>query len=101
MASSKEYLNFILEQTSDLHLTHRAMMSEYLLYNDGVYFGGIFDDRLLVKPTESAKKYDMQQQIPYEGAKAMFFVDCVDERDRLCEIITEVTEDLQKQPKKK
>ena len=56
MASSKEYLNFILEQTAKLNLTHRSMMNEYLLYKDDVYFGGIFDDRLLVKITKSVEK---------------------------------------------
>ena len=101
MASSKEYLNFILEQTAKLNLTHRSMMKEYLLYKDDVYFGGIFDDRLLVKITKSVEKYAMSEQLPYEGAKPMYLVDCVDEQDKLCAIISEVTEDLKKNPKKK
>lgn len=77
------------------------MMNEYLLYKDGVYFGGIFDDRLLVKMTKSGEKYAMNEQLPYEGAKPMYFVDCVDEQNKLCAIISEVTEDLKKNPKKK
>ena len=75
------------------------MMNEYLLYKDDVYFGGIFDDRLLVKMTKSVEKYAMSEQLPYEGAKPMYLVDCVDEQDKLCAIISEVTEDLKKNPK--
>lgn len=53
----------------------RKMMGEYLLYLNGVHFGGIYDDRLLVKPTEACKQYQLPQQLPYAGAKAMYFVD--------------------------
>ena len=58
MASSKEYLNFILAQLSDLEdVSCRAMMEEYILYYKGKIVGGIYDDRLLVKPVKSAVHY--------------------------------------------
>lgn len=86
MASSKEYLNFILEQLSGLEdITHRAMMGEYVLYYRGKVFGGIYDDRFLVKPTKSAKAMmlDADMELPYEGAKKMILVDDVDNREFL------------------
>lgn len=101
MASDREYLNFILEQTAKLNLTHRAMMSEFLLYKDGVYFGGIFDDRLLVKMTKSVEKYVMSEQLPYEGATPMYLVDCVDDAEILCEIVCDVVRDLKKNLKQR
>ncbi len=83
MASSKEYRDFILEQLSDLSPTCRAMMGECLIYVNGVYFGGIFDDRLLVKKTNSNAKYKLLQEIPYDGAKLMYLVENVDDKDYL------------------
>lgn len=86
MASSKEYLNFILEQLSGLEdITHRAMMGEYVLYYRGKVFGGIYDDRFLVKPTKSAKAMmlDADMELSYEGAKEMILVDDVDNREFL------------------
>ncbi|MBQ8426788.1 MAG: TfoX/Sxy family protein [Clostridia bacterium] len=55
MASTKEYLDFVLGQIKDVDITYKKMMGEYLLYANGVLFGGIYDDRLLIKPTEKAK----------------------------------------------
>ena len=78
MASSKDYLQFILEQLSDLEeITYRAMMGEYILYYRGKIVGGIYDDRLLVKPVKSAISYmpEAAYELPYEGAKEMLFVD--------------------------
>lgn len=72
MASSKDYLQFILEQLSDLEeITYRAMMGEYILYYRGKIVGGIYDDRLLVKPIKSAVSYmpETAYELPYEGAK--------------------------------
>ena len=86
MASSKEYLNFILEQLSGLEdITHRAMMGEYVLYYRGKVFGGIYDDRFLVQPTKSAKAMmlDADMELSYEGAKEMILVDDVDNREFL------------------
>ena len=77
MASSKEYLDFILEQLSDLNdVSSRAMMGEYILYYRGKVFGGIYDDRLLVKPVPAALAMlpGAKKQLPYEGAKPMLRV---------------------------
>ena len=93
MASSREYLDFILEQLSGLDgITWRAMMGEYILYMRGKIVGGIYDDRFLIKPRE----------IPYEGAKEMLLVDNVDNREFLAELLTAVCDELPPlKPKKK
>lgn len=103
MASSKEYLDFILEQLSGLdHVTYRAMMGEVILYYHGKIVGGIYDDRFLVKPTKSALAMmpDADREIPYEGAKEMLLVDNVDNREFLAELLTAMYEELP-EPKKK
>lgn len=90
MASSKEYLGFVLEQLSSLDdVTTRAMMGEYLLYYRGRLFGGIYDDRLLVKPMPAARDYmpEAYLQAPYEGAKEMLLVDDLDNADHLCGLV--------------
>ena len=89
MASSREYLDFILEQLSGLEkVTYRAMMGEYLIYYRGKLIGGIYDDRFLVKPVKSALAMmpDADREIPYEGAKEMLLVDNVDNREFLEEL---------------
>ena len=83
MASSKEYLDFILEQLSELDdISYRAMMGEYILYFRGKVIGGIYDDRFLVKPTKSAVAMmpDAKRELPYDGAKEMLLVDHVDDK---------------------
>ena len=83
MASSKEYLRFILDQLSNLKdITYKPMMGEFLIYFRGKLVGGIYDDRLLVKPVKSAIAYLPQAEysLPYEGAKAMLLVDNVDDK---------------------
>lgn len=102
MASSKEYLDFILEQLSELdEITYRAMMGEYIIYYRGKIVGGIYDDRLLVKPVNSAVSLmpNAIYELPYEGAKEMLLVDDVDNKDFLVELFNAMYEDLQK-PKK-
>ena len=95
MATSTEYKEFILEQLDLLDsITCKAMMGEYLLYYNGVLFGGIYDNRLLVKIVNSNKKYDMQEQIPYESAKPMYLVDDVDNKELLKEIVIETCKGL-------
>ena len=97
MASSKDYLEFILEQLSGLDdITHRSMMGEYILYYRGKVFGGIYDDRFLVKPTKSAKAMmpDADMELPYEGAKEMILVDDVDDREFLRELVEAIYEEL-------
>ncbi|MBR0032489.1 MAG: TfoX/Sxy family protein [Treponema sp.] len=91
MASSKEYLNYILDQLSLLEgITFRAMMGEFILYKNGKIFGGIYDDRFLVKPIKSAleKLPDAPRELPYEGAKEMLLVEDVDNREFLRELVT-------------
>ena len=97
MASTKEYRDFILEQLKSLNnITFKPMMGEYLLYYDGLLFGGIYDDRLLVKRTDNNKKYNMKEAIPYDGAKPMHLVEDVDNEDTLKEIVIATCEGLGK-----
>ena len=105
MASSKEYLDFILEQLAGLNsIKSKQMMGEYILYMNGRIFGGIYDDRFLVKPTKSAMAMmpDADRELPYEGAKEMLLVDNVDNRDFLTELVTAMYDELPApKPKKK
>ena len=95
MATSKEYKEFILEQLGLLdNITCKAMMGEFLLYYNNVLFGGIYDNRLLVKIVETNKKYTMQEQITYESAKPMYLVNDVDNKELLKEIVIETCKGL-------
>ena len=104
MSSTKEYLDFVLEQLSELdEVSSRAMMGEYILYYRGKVFGGVYDDRLLVKPVQAAVKLmpDAELELPYEGAKEMLMVDDVDNREFLCELVQSMWEELQEKKRKK
>lgn len=94
MASTKEYRDFILEQLRKLNVTYKPMMGEYLLYHNNILFGGIYDDRLLVKRTETNKKYNMEEVIPYPNAKPMYVVSDVDNEDTLIQIVLDTYEGL-------
>ena len=94
MASSKEYRDFILEQLSDLNPTCRAMMGEYLIYVNDIYFGGVFDDRFLVKKTNTNAKYKLLQELPYDGAKPMYLVENVDDKDYLKVLVLDTIKGL-------
>ena len=95
MATTKEYRDFILEQLSLLDsITCKPMMGEYLLYYNGLLFGGIYDDRLLVKIVDSNKKYNMQESIPYENAKPMYLVDDVDNQETIRDIVLDTCKGL-------
>ena len=97
MATTKDYRDFILEQLSLLdNITCKSMMGEYLLYYNGILFGGIYDDRLLVKIVDSNKKYNMQESIPYESAKPMYLVDDVDNQELLRSIVLDTCKNLKK-----
>ncbi len=101
MASSKDYLDFILEQLSELNeISYRAMMGEYVLYYRGKVFGGIYDDRFLVKPTKTASAMmpDAALELPYEGAKEMILVDDVENKEFLRDLVESMWEEL---PQKK
>lgn len=104
MASSKEYLEFVLEQLSDLEeITYRAMMGEYIIYYRGKIAGGIYDDRLLVKPTKSAVSLMSEAiyELPYEGAKEMLLVEDVDSREFLTRLFNAMYDELPTPKKKK
>ena len=95
MASTKNYRDFILEQLNILDdITIKPMMGEYLLYYKGLLFGGIYDDRFLVKRTNNNKKYNMEEVIPYPNAKPMYYVTDVDNIDILKEIVISTYEGL-------
>lgn len=97
MASSKEYLTFILEQLSDLDgVSYRAMMGEYILYYKEKIIGGIYDDRILVKPVKAAQKYIPEAVLvsPYPGAKEMLLVDNVDSKDYLTTLFKAMFDEL-------
>lgn len=104
MASSKEYLTFILEQLSDLEgISYRAMMGEYIIYYREKIVGGIYDDRLLVKPVKSAVSLmpNAIYELPYDGAKEMLLVDNVDNKDFLTKLFVAMYDELPTQKKKK
>ena len=97
MASTKAYLDFILDQLSGLdEITYRAMMGEYIIYYRGRIVGGVYDDRFLVKPTKSAAAMmpDAERELPYEGAKEMLLVDYVDDREFLQKLLDAMYEEL-------
>ncbi|MBQ9019688.1 MAG: TfoX/Sxy family protein [Bacilli bacterium] len=95
MATTKDYRDYILEQLNLLdNITCKSMMGEYLLYYNGVLFGGIYDDRLLVKIVDSNKKYNMQESIPYESAKPMYLVDDVDNQEKIRDIVLDTCKGL-------
>ena len=104
MPSTKTYLEFVLGQLSELNeISCRKMMGEYMLYYRGKYFGGIFDDRFLVKNISSARKLmpSAALELPYEGAKEMLLVDNVDDREFLRVLVEEMYEELPEPKNKK
>lgn len=105
MASSKEYFDFILEQVSELdNVSYKAMMGEFIIYYKGKIIGGIYDDRLLVKPVQSAINYmpNAVYELPYDGAKEMLLVDEVDNKEFLIGLFDAMYDNLPvPKPKKK
>ena len=104
MASTKDYLEYILDQLSGLDdISYRAMMGEYIIYYRGKVVGGIYDDRFLVKPVNAAVAMmpDADLELPYEGAKEMLLVDNVDNREFLCELLEAMYNELPAKKKKK
>lgn len=95
MASTKGYRDFVLEQLSLVNnVSYRPMMGEFLLYADGILFGGIYDDRLLVKIVPDNKKFEMIEAVPYKNGKPMYYVEDVDDREKLAEIVEKTCEGL-------
>lgn len=104
MASTKEYLDFILEQLSELdEITYREMMGEYIIYYRGKVVGGIYDDRFLIKPVKSAMNMmpEAGLELPYEGAKEMLLVDNVENKEFLRDLLEAMYNDLPAAKKKK
>ncbi len=104
MASSKEYLEFVLDQLSSLdEISYRSMMGEYIIYYQGKIVGGIYDDRFLIKPTKSAKEMmpKAQYETPYDGAKEMLLVDDIDNKDFMNELLNAMVDELPAPKKKK
>ncbi|RAP45891.1 MAG: competence protein TfoX [Methanosphaera sp. rholeuAM6] len=97
MTSSKEYLEYILEQLSDFDdITYRAMMGEYIIYYHGKIIGGIYDDRFLVKPVQTAMEMmpNADLELPYTCAKEMLLVDNVENREFLKKLLDAMYEEL-------
>lgn len=97
MASSKEYLDFILEQLSELNdITYKAMMGEYIICYRGKIIGGVYDDRFLVKPVKSAIKLmpNAEYELPYDGAKEMLLADELDNKEFLVELFNAMYEEI-------
>ena len=104
MASSKDYLVFILEQLSDLNeISYRYMMGEYIIYYRQKIIGGIYDNRFLVKPTKSAVELmpDAVFEIPYENAKPMLKVEEIDDKESLSRLLNSMYDELPDRPSKK
>lgn len=104
MASSKEYVSFVLEQLSDLEeITCRAMMGEYIIYYRGKIAGGIYDDRLLIKPVASAVSFmpEVRYELPYAGAKKMLLVNDIDNKNFLTELFRAIYDELPTPKKRK
>ncbi len=104
MASSKEYLDFILEKLSELDdISYRAMMGEYIIYYRGKIVGGIYDDRFLVKNVKATSELmpDASLELPYEGAKEMLLVDDIDNKVFLKELLEAMYDELPEPKKKK
>ena len=102
MASSKGYLTFILEQLAGLEgISYRAMIGEYILYYRGKIFGGIYDDRLLVKPVDAALRKDPVYEYPYEGGRKMLLIENVDDKAFLAELVAALYDELPEPAAKK
>ena len=97
MASTSEYKEFVLDQLRELNdITCKSMMGEYLLYYQGILFGGIYDNRVLIKITNSNKKYSLNTAIPYDGAKQMYMIDNLDDAQYLQDVVKDTCKDLRK-----
>lgn len=92
MASSKEYLEYVLELLRNVNnISYKKMMGEYLLYCDNKLFGGIYDDRFLVKKNDVLVKYNLSEEIPYDNAKSMYLID-IEDSNKIRDIILELVE---------
>ena len=100
MSSSKEFKDFILDQLTNLNtISCRPMMGEYLLYYNGILFGGIYDDRLLIKKTKSNKKFNLTEEMPYKNAKPMLLVEDFENTENVYNLIKLTCLDLKNKKK--
>ncbi len=98
MSTSKEFKDYVIEQLSSLeNVTCRPMMGEFLFYQDGTLFGGIYDEKLLLKEVDSVRKYNLPQVVPYTSAKrTMFYVEELDDTEKLAELVRATVAELKK-----
>ena len=102
MPTSKEYRDLILDKLESLeNISYKLMMGEYLLYYNKILFGGIYDNRLLIKIVETNKNYNLEEATPYENAKPMYFVEDIKDKEFLKEIIINTCKSLKSNNKKK
>ncbi len=102
MRTTNDYKEYVLEQLNVLEsITFKPMMGEYLLYYDDILFGGLYNNRLLIKKVESNEKYNLKEEIPYDGAKPMYLIEDMENQDFIKEIILETCKCLPKKAKKK
>lgn len=104
MATSKDYLNYILEQLECAgDISHRAMMGEYVIYCKGKVIGGIYDNRFLIKPTKSTKALlpDAPLELPYEGAKEMLMITDPENSELMQQLLNAVADELPAPKKRK
>lgn len=95
MSSSKEFRDFVLEELRNLDdISYKPMMGEFLLYYDGIYFGGIYDDRFMVKMTKTNEKFNLEKELPYDVAKPMFVVYDLDNVEFLTDLVLTTVEGL-------
>ena len=96
MATSKDYLAYVLDLLRDVSgISYKYMMGEYILYKDKIIFGGIYDNRFLIKKTKSLKEYDFKEAIPYPTGKEMYLID-IENPDEIKEIVMKAYKDLKK-----
>ena len=94
MASKQEYLEYVLELLREVRvITYKKMMGEYILYKDNIIFGGIYDNRFLIKKTKSLEDRGFKEQIPYPTGKPMYLID-IEDPDEIKEIVLQVVKDL-------
>ena len=94
MATNKEYLEYVLDLLREVRgITYKKMMGEYILYKDNLIFGGIYDNRFLIKKTKSLIDSDLKEEIPYPSAKAMLLVDSEDP-DEIKELVMKIIKDI-------
>lgn len=96
MASNNDYLQFVLELLRETRgITYKKMMGEFMLYKDSILFGGVYDNRFLIKNVPSLKEYNLKEQIPYPTAKPMLLIDSEDP-DEIKEMVSKAVSDLKK-----